>query len=162
MILFADTSALGSAYPGDEIDAEWIGNVLFEGSDPIVICELADVEFAGLPARAKSDGRIDEAGMTERLDAYNDHTADDGPIGVVPLTHATLVRARELVLRTSVRTLDALHLAAAGLLADASDDTVMILTNDARQATAAEALGFALYARTQPRLNEKSARSTSW
>jgi hypothetical protein len=31
-----------------------------------------------------------------------------------------------------VRTLDALHLAAAGLLADASDDTVMILTNDAR------------------------------
>jgi hypothetical protein len=89
LILFADTSALGSAYLGDEIDAEWIGNVLFEGSDPIVICELADVEFASLPARAKSDGRIDEAGLTERLDAYDDHTADDGPIGVVPLTHAT-------------------------------------------------------------------------
>ena len=148
MILFIDTSALGSAYLGDEIDAEWIGNVLFEGSDPIVICELADIEFASLLARAKSDGCIDEAGMTERLDAYNDHTADDGPIGVVPLTHATLVRARELVLRTSVRTLDALHLAAAELLADASDDTVMILTNDVRQATAAEALGFTLYART--------------
>ena len=135
MTLFTDTSALGSAYLGDEIDAEWIGNVLFEGSDPVVICELADVEFASLPARAKSDGRIDEAGLTERLDAYDDHTADDGPIGVVPLTHATLVRARELVLRTSVRTLDALHLAAAGLLADASDDTVMILTNDAPHST---------------------------
>jgi len=113
-----------------------------------VICELADAEFAGLLARAKSDGRIDEAAMTERLDAYNDHIADDGPIGVEPLTPATLVRARELGLRTSVRTVDALHLAAAELLADASDDTVMILTNDARQATAAEALGFALYART--------------
>jgi len=148
LILFIDTSALGSAYLGAEIDAEWIDNVLFEGSDPVVICELADVEFASLLARAKSDGRIDEAGLTERLDAYDDHTADDGPIGVVPLTHATLVRARELVLRTSVRTVDALHLAAAGLLADASDDTVMILTNDARRATAAEALGFALYART--------------
>ena len=113
-----------------------------------MICSLADAEFASLLTRAKSDGRIDEAGMTERLDAYDDHTADDGPIGVVPLTHATLVRARELVLRTSVRTLDALHLAAAELLADASDDTVMILTNDVRQATAAEALGFTLYSPT--------------
>ena len=148
MILFTDTSALGSAYLGDEIDAEWIGNVLFEGSGPIVICELAEVEFVSLLARARSDGHIDEAAMTERFDAYNDHTADDGPIGVEPLTPATLFRARELGLRTSVRTVDALHLAAAELLADASDDTVMILTNDARQATAAEALGFALYART--------------
>jgi len=148
LILFTDTSALGSAYLGDEIDAEWIGNVLFEGSGPIVICELAEVEFVSLLARARSDGHIDEAAMTERLDAYNDHTADDGPIGVEPLTHATLVRARELGLRTSVRTLDALHLAAAGLLADASDDTVMILTNDVRQATAAEALDSTLYART--------------
>ena len=53
-ILFTDTSALGSACLGDEIDAEWIGNVLFEGSGPIVICELAEVEFVSLLARARS------------------------------------------------------------------------------------------------------------
>lgn len=145
MILFADTSALGSAYLGDKADASWIGDVIFDGPDPVVICELVDVELASLLARAKSDGRIDEAGVVERLDAYADHTADDGPIGVVPLTQETLGRARNFVLRESVRTLDALHLAAAQLLADTSDDGMVVLTRDARQAGAARALGFTLY-----------------
>lgn len=152
MIVFADTSALGSAYLGDEEDGPWIGDVMFEGPDPVVVCELADVELASLLARARADGRIDENGVTERLDAYNDHTADDGPIGVVPLTVDTLARAQQFVLRAAVRTLDALHLAAAQLLADASDDDVAVLTRDRRQARAAEDLGFALYPRPIERL----------
>ena len=145
MIIFADASAIGSAYLGDEADGQWIGDVIFNGPDPVVICELADVEFASLLIRARADGRIDDAGLTERLDAYSDHTADDGPIGVVPLTHESLNRAQQLVLQVSVRTLDALHLAAAQLLADAIDDDVVVLTRDLRQAIAAEALGFTLY-----------------
>ncbi|MGH3577844.1 MAG: PIN domain-containing protein, partial [Mycobacterium sp.] len=121
--------------------------VIFDGPDPVVICELADVELASLLVRAKADGRIDEDGVTERLEAYRDHTADDGPIGVAPLTGDTLARAQQLVLRSAVRTLDALHLAAAQLLADASDDVVAVLTRDRQQAHAAEDLGFALYPR---------------
>ncbi len=151
MIVFVDTSALGSAYLGDEEDGPWIGDAIFNGPDPVVICELADVEFASLLARAKDSGRIDEDGVAERLDAYSDHTADDGPIGVVSLTHDTLIRARQFVLQTAVRTLDALHLAAAQLLADTSDDDVVVLTCDSRQARAAEDLGFMLYPRpTEP------------
>ncbi len=93
MIVFADTSALGSVYLGDEEDGSWIEWVIFDGPDPVVVCELADVEFASLLARARREDRIDEAGVAERLEMYADHTADDGPIGVVPLTGDTLVRA---------------------------------------------------------------------
>ena len=37
MIVFADTSAIGSAYLGDESDGRWISDVIFEGPDPVVI-----------------------------------------------------------------------------------------------------------------------------
>ncbi len=145
MIVFADTSAVGSAYLGDDADGSWIAEVVFGGRDPVVVCELTDVELASLLARARRDGRIDEPGVAERLDAYADHTADNGPIGVVPIATETLARARSIVLHAPVRTLDAIHLAAAQLLANASDDVVVLLTRDARQASAAEDLGFPLY-----------------
>ena len=63
MIVFADTSALGSVYLGDEEDGSWIEWVIFDGPDPVVVCELADVEFASLLARARREDRIDEAGV---------------------------------------------------------------------------------------------------
>jgi len=120
--------------------------LVFHGADPVVICELADVEMASLLRRARRDGRIDDDGVAERLDAYQAHTAATGPLAVVPLTQATIARARELVLKTTVRTLDALHLAAAQLLAEVSEEEMTLLTRDAAQATAAAALGFSLYA----------------
>jgi hypothetical protein len=46
-----------------------------------------------------------------------------------------------------MRTLDALHLAAAQILADSGDDDVVFLTGDSRQSEAAEALGIPLYRR---------------
>ena len=63
MIVFVDTSALGSAYLGDEDSAMWIGEVIFDGPDPVVVCELADVELASLLVRARGDHRIDESGL---------------------------------------------------------------------------------------------------
>jgi predicted nucleic acid-binding protein len=123
-------------------------DLLFNGSDPVVTSELADVELASLLAHAQRDGRIDHPGVMDRLEAYGAHTADDGPLGVVPLTRQTLTLAQELVLHATVRTLDALHLAAARILAEGSDDDVVILTWDRRQAQAAAALGFALHPRS--------------
>ncbi|HQU00797.1 MAG TPA: type II toxin-antitoxin system VapC family toxin [Acidimicrobiales bacterium] len=145
MIIFADTSAVGSAYLGDEADGRWISDVIFDGPDPVVISVLADVEFASLLVRAKSDGRIDEREMATCLAMYREHTADDGPIGVVPITPDSFSRAQQLVLQVSIRTLDALHLASAQLFADSNDDNVVILTLDHRQAVAAQALGLSLY-----------------
>ncbi|HEY5303014.1 MAG TPA: type II toxin-antitoxin system VapC family toxin [Acidimicrobiales bacterium] len=145
MIIFADASAVGSAYLGDEADGHWISDVIFDGPDPVVISELADVEFASLLVRANSDGRIDESEMAECLAAYKVDTADDGPIGVVPISHDSFSRAQQFVLQVSIRTLDALQLAAAQLLSDTNDDDVVVLTLDHRQAVAAQALGLALY-----------------
>lgn len=144
--MFVDTSALGSVYLHDEADAARIGSVIFEGPDPVVISEIADVELASLLARARRDGRIDDAGLAARLDAYTDHTSDDGPIGVVPLTRSTVAQARHFVLHAKVRTLDALHLATARHASDTSDDDVAILTSDSTQAVAAKVLGFTLLA----------------
>ena len=145
MIIFADTSVIGSAYLGDESNGHWISDVIFDGPDPVVISELADVEIASLLVRANSDGRIDASEMAECLAAYKEHTADDGPIGVVPITHESFSRAQQFVLQVSIRTLDALHLASAQLFADAIDDNVVVLTLDRRQAVAAQALGLTLY-----------------
>jgi predicted nucleic acid-binding protein len=147
LIVFLDTSALGSMYLGDEDDGAWIAEVVFTGHDPVVVCELADVELASLLARALRGGRITEAEVAERLDAWADHTCDDGPIGVAPVRSDTLARARSLVLEEQVRTLDAIHLAAAQVLAEASDDAVTLLTRDARQASAAVGVGLPLYER---------------
>ncbi|MHB8190582.1 MAG: type II toxin-antitoxin system VapC family toxin [Ferrimicrobium sp.] len=147
MIIFADTSAIGSAYLGDESDGLWISNVIFDGPDPVVVSELADIEFASLLVRAKFDGRIDINEMARCLTAYKEHTSDDGPIGVVPITHDSFRWAQQFILQVSIRTLDALHLATAQLLADANDDNVVVLTLDHRQAVAAQTLGLTLYDR---------------
>ena len=44
MIIFADTSALGSVYLDDELDSPWIREVLFDRDDEFVVSALADVE----------------------------------------------------------------------------------------------------------------------
>ena len=125
MILYVDTSALGSAYLGDEVDGPWVADLLFSGRDPVVTCELTDVEIASLLARAQRDGRLDVAGVVDRLEAYGAHTADDGPIGVLPLNRQTLMQAQQYVLHTAIRTLDSLHLAAARILGAVFHDVVL-------------------------------------
>ena len=145
MIVFVDTSALASAYLGDESDGSWIAEVIFDGPDPVVVSELADLEIARTLAGARQSGRIDIDEMNDRLDAYNDHTTTDGPIGALPVTSDTIQRAKQFVLRGKLRSLDSLHLAAAQLLAETSNEDVVILTRDDKQSLGAEDLGFTLY-----------------
>jgi predicted nucleic acid-binding protein len=145
VIVFADTSALGSAYLDDEADGAWIREVLFDGEHQVVISQLADVEFASLMERAKQTGRIDEAGMAERLQAFGYDTDDHGTLAVVPLTSDTFLVARQFVLAASLRTLDALQLACADMMFNATSEPVSLLTRDGRQAQAAVALGFTLF-----------------
>lgn len=148
MILYVDTSAVGSIYLTDEADGPWIGELLFRGPDTVATCELTNVELASLLGRARRNGRLDDVGVSERWAAYEMHTAADGLIGVLPLTADTLVHARSFVLQTSIRSLDAIHLAAARILADRGGDEVAILTRDSRQGQAAADLGFNLHPRS--------------
>lgn len=149
MIIFADTSAIGSAFLGDESEGSWISDLVFSGPNPVVISELADVEFASLLVRAKSDGRINTRELATCLSTYKESTADDGPLGVIPITHESFALAQQFVFKTAIRTLDALHLATARLFADAIEDEVVILTLDHRQASAAQALGMTIYDRPE-------------
>ncbi len=145
MIIFADTSALGSMYLDDEEDGAWIRQVIFDGDHQVVISQLADVEFVSLLERAKQRGRIDDDGLAERLAAFEDDTDDEGTLAVVPLTRDTFLTARHFVLAAAVRTLDALQLACADAVFNSSSEPVSILTRDLRQAEAATALGFTLF-----------------
>jgi predicted nucleic acid-binding protein len=147
MILYADSSALGSVYLGDEADAPWLHELILHGPDPVVTSELADVEVASLLRRACSDGRIDAAALSVRLSAYEADTSDAGPLGVLPVSHETFAAARKFVLQTDIRSLDALHLASARDLTESAAD-VAVLTRDRRQAAAARALGFRLHPRS--------------
>ncbi|WP_375504622.1 hypothetical protein [uncultured Jatrophihabitans sp.] len=80
----------------------------------------------------------------ELLKRYAADTSDTGPLGVIPLDGAVIARAQEYVLSTSVRTLDAIHLAACARFGESTPDEVRLLSRDNRQNQAAHALGIAL------------------
>ena len=65
----------------------------------------------------------------------------EATIGRLGLTRAVLRRAA-LPMATAVNTLDAIHLASAMLLQERRGHSLVFATHDARQATAARALGF--------------------
>ena len=148
MIVYVDSSALGSIYLGDEADAAWLREIVFDGPNPVVTSELADVEITSSLARAERDGRITHPDLLTVMQAFEDHTADDGPLGIVPLSEPTLALAKTYLLSASVRGLDAIHIAAAQIVGQSSQDDVVILTRDKRQGRAAKQLGFALHPRS--------------
>ncbi|HUZ77564.1 MAG TPA: type II toxin-antitoxin system VapC family toxin [Chloroflexota bacterium] len=151
MIVYADTSALGSVYLRDEADAPWLRDLLDNFNSVgtlIVTSELTDVELASLVARAARSHRIDGPTAEDCLRAYAADTANSGPIGVLLLDRETLARAAHYVVRTATRSLDAIHLAAAAHCAEQFGDDVQVLTRDVRQAAAAAALGIPLHPRS--------------
>jgi predicted nucleic acid-binding protein len=127
-MLFLDTSALIKRYVEEDgtalvlrrmsEDLEWVVSAVARTEAEITMCRLGF--DASVDATAKSSLREDW-----------EHCH------VVPLDPACLARAAELGCRYDVRTLDALHLAAA----DRLPQPLVMLTFDRRQADAARALG---------------------
>jgi len=148
VIVYADTSALASVYLGDEGDAEWLRQIILAGPDPIVTSELTDVELLSSLMRAERERRITHSQLVAGAEAFAADTADDGPIGMLPLTRLTLDTAKECLLAANVRSLDAIHIAAARGIGASSDDDVLILTRDERQGRAAAQLGLSLHPRS--------------
>jgi predicted nucleic acid-binding protein len=125
--LALDTSALVKRYlrePGTEIvadamerDPRWVVSAVARSEVALALC-------AGLDPS-------DRAAVIERLAADLDRCLS------VPVDHECLARAAEIGCAHGVRTLDALHLAAA----DRLPRPVTFLTFDRRQAAAARQLG---------------------
>ena len=100
--------------------------------------ELMGVEARRAFDRLRLERALDDGGLA---DAHGALAAMERAIGLIRLTGAVLRRAG-LPMPTSVKTLDAIHLASALLLAEQRSSGLVFGTCDRRQAMAARALGF--------------------
>lgn len=100
--------------------------------------ELMGVEARRAFDRLRLERALDDGGLA---DAHGALAAMERAIGLIRLTGAVLRRAG-LPMPTSVKTLDAIHLASALLLAEQREGGLVFGTCDRRQAMAARALGF--------------------
>jgi predicted nucleic acid-binding protein len=146
LILYIDTSVLASVYLRDASDADAIEELVFGWEELALTNELTTLELAGSFARAAREGRIGWQRADELLGVFKVHIADGGPIGITPINAAVLELARICIRRVPLRSLDAIHLAAASIAGEAFDTGVQVLTRDVRQAQAATALGLQVYA----------------
>jgi hypothetical protein len=141
-LLYADTSAIVSAYFADEPDHRGLNRMLLVGNDPVVTSELSLVEFGRAVAAAYRKGRITDPKAV--MAGFVSDCAEDGVFSLLTITSGTtLPLARKLVLDHPIRTLDAIHLATAltrGRVYAGTDDFAMV-TRDQRQATVAKACG---------------------
>lgn len=143
IVLYADTSAVVSAYLADEPDHEALSVLLFEGTDAVVTSELTRVEFASAVAAATRSARL-ERGMG-LLDRFDLDCGEDGPLSLLRLDAAeALPTAFRLVGAHRLRTLHALHLAVAVTAAARLADEVVLLTRDLHQIEAAREMGLAV------------------
>jgi predicted nucleic acid-binding protein len=127
-MLFLDTSALVKRYVDEDgssfvarrmgEDPEWVASAVARTETEITLCRLGF-------------DRGDDAAVWRGL------REDWERCHVVPVDHACLERASELGCQYQVRTLDALHLAAA----DRLPRPIVLLTFDRRLADAARAMG---------------------
>lgn len=132
MTLFIDTSALVKRYQ------------LEDGSDTVIAAMAQDQRWV-VSALARAEATIAVCSVLEGAarDALLDRLAADlDRCLVVPVDHECIARATEIGCAHRVRTLDAIHLAAA----DRLPRPLSFLSFDARQVEAARDLGHAVFA----------------
>lgn len=138
---YADTSALIRAYFADEPDHLELRALLLEGDAAVLTSELARIEFASAVMAAARAGRLDAPETV--LHRFDADCSDGGPIAMVRLEAETLLPvARDLVVSHALRTLDAIHVAAAlaEIPALPEGDDLVFVTRDHAQAQAAHDL----------------------
>jgi predicted nucleic acid-binding protein len=109
---YVDTSVLGAYYCPEPLSAA-AETALRDLATP-VISTLTEVEFASLIARKRRLRELTERQARAILDLFTEHVAA-GFYRRVPLGTEHFLRAREMIatMSSALRTLDALHLAAA-------------------------------------------------
>lgn len=137
MGLYLDTSAL-LPYYRTEPRSDAVERLLRAQREPVVLGDLVRVEFASALARWVRTGDLREA-QALRLERAFDEDVAAGRFALRPLRpdHVACARRWLLARSTALRTLDALHLAAAAVDGDA------IATFDDGLTEAADALGVA-------------------
>lgn len=134
-MLYLDTSAV-LPYYRDEAHSEAVQELLLHSGEPIAISELTRVEFASALARWVRMGELEEAHIQRVQRAFDeDVAADRYLVRAILSEHMELARGWLLARTTTLRTLDALHLACA-----AHEDAELVTFDDG-MAAAADTLG---------------------
>lgn len=141
-VRFLDSSFLAAAYLSDE-RGHGPSAKLLAGSESLIASELVLTEVSSAIAAAQRSGRLSAGEVSAKLKALEFDVGPRGRIDLLPLDGPTaLARARELVLRHPVRTLDALHLAVAERQGRAlGAENTVFTTHDRRQRSVAAGLG---------------------
>jgi predicted nucleic acid-binding protein len=100
--------------------------------------EILGLEVRRVIDRLRLNATLDDNGIAYAQQAL---TRLERSIGQISLTRRVMRRAA-LPMPTSVKTLDAIHLASALLFQERIGDTLVFATHDVQQATGARALGF--------------------
>ncbi len=140
MRVFADTSVLVRARLPDEEGHDEAVALLAAATPPILASALAYVEVAAAFGLAHRMGRIDRSDRDRQLEAFDRDAGAAGRLRLLPLTAELLGGARRLLIH-DLRTLDALHLAAAltsGRKAAAPEPLAFASRDDRQRAAAAE------------------------
>lgn len=146
-MLYVDTSALVRAYLADEVEHDALVQLLRTGRETVATSSLTVVEAASVFRLAVRTGRLTEREGWSLLGTLDHDLGPDGVIGVFTFDiERALARARLLLLRHPLRTLDALHLAIAEHEGQqlAAGEPLVFVTRDQGQRDAAKALGFPL------------------
>src|SRR5689334_428619 len=105
----------------------------------VVSCVLTPLEGLSACARLRALGELNESAFNAVIARIG---TDRRQWELVDLNTPVLTRAEEVLQRTQLRTLDALHVASALVFADRSSAALPFVTADERQSDAAQQMGF--------------------
>lgn len=143
MLIYADSSVLARAYLHDELGHSDALELL-NGDELLVTSTLTIIEVTSALVRADRAQRI--ADLEGTLVAFHADTGAGGPVTVIAGEQMTVESsARQIVREHGLRTLDALHVAAADLYARplaGDDEELGFASRQAAQRKVATELGF--------------------
>lgn len=127
-VFYMDTSAIAKRYIS-EIGSSWIQALVDQtAGHQIVFCDLTPVEFASILARQQREKRVTLADVARLEGDYQFHHSHEYWVSHLDGTILTL--ARQLLLRQTLRTLDAIHLACALETAQSAQLSLTFVSSD--------------------------------
>jgi predicted nucleic acid-binding protein len=140
-VFFVDTSAIAKRYLS-EIGSDWVqGWIAPNTGNRILVSEIVVAEMRSILARRVREGLSQEVADSAKL-AFTEHILRE--YRVIPLNRQCISLAGQLTEKHLLRTLDAIHVAAALQARSTITSPLTFISADRNQRTAAIAEGFAL------------------
>ncbi|MGH3321627.1 MAG: type II toxin-antitoxin system VapC family toxin [Nocardioidaceae bacterium] len=141
MLIYLDSSILTRAYLPDEPGHQEAAELVYGYEHLLVSATWTVVEVTSALTRAAKGRRADGPG--DLLAVLAEDTGDDGTVTLVRADAVQVEdRVTAVVREHAIRSLDALHLAVAGLAARPLTEPLGFAARDDAQGTVASALGF--------------------